>query len=102
MKNIKMIMGLLLLALVLPAHASPSDADLDTYRTRLQVYVGMKQMPEQIAISLGNFFGRQGNFQTRNNIDGTVDVIYIEGDGSEIRFIANVARLSPVYVVVPQ
>lgn len=95
------ILAAVLLASLAPVYASPSNDDLVVYHARLQVYVGMKQSPEQIVVSLGNYFGRQGNFQTRNNPDGTVDVVYQEGDGNMIRFIATIARLKPDYVEVP-
>jgi hypothetical protein len=95
------------LFLALPAFASPSDDDVTEYRARLQFYLTLKQSPDQIAVSLGNYFGRQHQsdgtpyFQTRNNADGTVDVIYVEGDGNTIRFIANLEKLKPVYEVAP-
>lgn len=90
-----------------PAHSSPSNDDLVAYHARLQVYLAMKQTPDDLAKSLGNYFGRLGNFQYRNNPDGSIDLIYIEstyvdGQGEVIRFIANVAKLKPVYVEVVQ
>lgn len=82
------------------AWASPSDDDLGAYRARLQYYLALKQTPEQITVSLGNWFGRQGSFHVYYNADGTVDISYAEGDGNTIRFFAPLERIRPVYEVV--
>lgn len=91
-----MIAGLFL---ALSAHASPSDDAVNEYRARLQYYLALKQTPEQIAVSMGNWFGRQGSFHVCYNADGTVDISYVEGDGNTIRFFAPLERIRPVYEV---
>lgn len=81
------------LFLALPAFASPSDDDVTEYRARLQYYLALKQNAAQIAISLGNWFGKP-YFKTRSNgADQTVDIIYQEGDGNEITYLATLSTI---------
>jgi hypothetical protein len=80
---------------------NPTNSDVQAFKDRLAVYVGLKQTPEQIVVSLNNYFGKTGFRIDSSGWNGTVDIQYGIGDGNDMTFLATIGTLRPVWVQVP-
>ncbi|WP_407307862.1 hypothetical protein [Acinetobacter sp.] len=89
----KFIFAILLSASGLVA-AAPSDAEVKAYRDRVEIYIKLGQTPDQVAVSLSNYFGRANFFAHDNGWDYTSDISYRVGDGNTITFLATVATMT--------
>jgi len=89
----KRLLALFALVLSTTARAAPTDANLRAYTDRAALYIGMGQSPEQVALSLRNYFGKPYFTTLSNGWNLQVDVVYQEGSGNDITFLATLATI---------